>query len=257
MGRDKPQVNHLARYMAEYVFAPEQGKHYGNKILALHQRRRRLLVDTACDYQARTVLAMMRRRLLGVEGIIISHFHEDHISGLQEMPNVAVYGSDRFQATLALQYPQESHSRYAPSVIFEQELDLSFGPHSVRLLAHPGHTACTVLTIINDKYIHIGDELMFSNDGRPLLPLVVDKGGIGRQLDSLHHLKQFADYTLIPVHGPAFGGRKKVLFEIDNRIRYLDAVVNSKGKISYQEAVKDCDCQFLHSEWHKVISSKV
>lgn len=247
MSQNKPQVNRLTKNMSEYVFEPAQGKHFSNKILALRHGRRLFLIDTGYEGEAQEFLTLMRRRRLSVEGIVISHFHADHMSGLQVMPNVAVFGSAQYQITLNMLY--SGQAEYTPSITFEQALSVDFGKHKLKLLPHPGHSHCTVLTIINDRYIHIGDELMFATDGRPLLPLV-EKAGIRRQLDALQRLKRYADYTMIPAHGPVFGGRRKVLREIENRIIYLEAVLNSKGEISFSEAVKGCDCQFLHSEWH-------
>jgi hypothetical protein len=56
-------------------------------------------------------------------------------------------------------------------------------------------------------------------------------------------------FSLIPSHGPVFGG-EKLAAEIESRTIYMNALVQSEKKISYEDATKDCGCTFLHSEWH-------
>jgi glyoxylase-like metal-dependent hydrolase (beta-lactamase superfamily II) len=41
--------------------------------------------------------------------------------------------------------------------------------------------------------------------------------------------------------------------DINNRIAYFNAILNSNRRIPYEEAIKDCDCEFLDSECHEYV----
>lgn len=239
----------LSDGIIQYVFEPLPGKHFWNSITAIINGQEVLLIDTAYEQQALLLYDDLNSNGLDIKKIIISHFQDDHMQGLKALPKVPVYGSLYYQTTLDLWTESKEHHYFIPTELIKEEYSLNFGEHCIKLIPFPGHSPCTIISMIDQSYIHIADELMFSVDGKPLLPST-DPGCIERHIASLERLKNFSSYTLIPSHGPEICGKIKIEGEINNRISYFKAILNSKGRISYDEAIKDCDCEFLHSEWH-------
>lgn len=242
----------LSEEIIRYTFDPLPGKHFGNSIIALIDGHKALLIDTAYGFQALEVLDDIRNNGMDIAGIIISHFHDDHMQGLKVLPNAPIYGSEHYEATLEMWTEREEHKYFVPTVLIKDTTPIKFGKHDISLIPFPGHSKCTVITKIGDRYIHVADEIMFSNEGRPILPSA-DPNRVERHINSLKALKHYNNRIFIPGHGMEFGGSSKINKEIDNRIAYFNAILSSSRKITYEEAVKDCDCEFLHSEWHKYV----
>lgn len=242
----------LAPGIVQYIFNPLPDKHFGNSITALINDNKVLLIDTAYEEQALVVVEDMKNNGLVIEKIIISHFHDDHMQGLKVLPRNSVSGSIHYKTTLDLWTEREEHKYFTPTILIKEQHSLNFGKHHLTLIPFPGHSLCTIIIKINYKYIHIADELMFSIDGKPILPST-DPNCIKRHIDSLNKLKEFSSYILLPSHGLEISGKQKIEKEINNRIAYFNTILSSNSRISYEEAIKDCDCDFLHSEWHKYV----
>lgn len=242
----------LATGIVQYVFEPLPGKYFGNSITALINDNKVLLIDTAYEEQALLVLEDLKSNGLCIEKIIISHFHDDHMQGLKVLPKVSVYGSKNYKTTLDLWTQREEHKFFIPTALIEEQFSMHFGEYNLILIPFPGHSLCTIIIKINEQYIHIADELMFSNDGKPLLPST-DPNCIKRHIESLNKLREYSSYTLLPSHGLEISGMEIIENEINNRIAYFDAILSSNTRISYEEAIKDCDCEFLDSKFHKYV----
>lgn len=234
-----------------YTFNPDAGRHFGYNIIVLIDDNKAILIDTAYEDQALQVYRDLEDNGILIEKIILSHFHDDHIYGLKVLPKVPVYGSVHYQTTLDLWTEKEDHPYFIPTVLVEEPLQLNFGKHQLTLSLFPGHSQCGMLVNINNKYVHIGDELLFSNSGEPLLPSIDFNRFVERHFESLMKLKEYSHYTLIPSHGTVISERKDIERDIANRIAYLNAILNNSRKLTYEEATKECDCSFLHQEWHK------
>ena len=134
--------------------------------------------------------------------------------------------------------------------MIEKPQELTFGKHNLTMIPLSGHSVCGMLVNINDEFLHVADEVMFSPEGIPMLPSA-DGNDFNRHLESLEMLKGYDDFTfIIPAHGPTFSGGK-LEEEIRKRYAYISALVENDGNISYEEAIKDCNCTFVHSEWHE------
>lgn len=240
----------LADGIILYTFEPDYGKYLGCNILALVSEKKVILIDTGYEEQALQVLQDINDDGLTIEKIFISHFHCDHMYGLKVLPKVPIYGSSHYQVTHDEE--EEKETCFNPTVVIHSPINMNFGKHQLTLIPFPGHSMCSTLIAINDKYVFIGDELFSSNDGKPALPWVRNKlVDVRRQLDSLNRLKHYSRYVLIPAHGAIISGEKNIECEVNRRIIYLNAILSSNGEITYENSIKDCGCKFLHSEWHR------
>ena len=124
-----------------------------------------------------------------------------------------------------------------------------YGERTLKLIPFPGHSACTMLVEIDDIFLHIADELMFSPEGEPILPLAT--GGFEMHINSLKKFENCEKTIIIPAHGPIFSGAN-LEAEAAKRLPYLQACLDADGNISYEEATKNCGTAFVYENWHDV-----
>ncbi len=240
----------LTQDIARYSFDPQPNRHFATAVYAIFDGDRALLIDTGYEFQAAELWQEFQKSGVTISAVILSHFHDDHMQGLKSLPKVPVYGSADYQISLDLWTEQDKHAVFRPTICIKEPYALHFGAHHLTLLPFPGHSPCTLLTKIDDTYLHIADELMFSEKGKPLLPST-DPQCIVRHVNSLKRLKDYCGrYTFLPGHGPAFFGRERQLREIGYRLAYMQAILDSNKQLTYEEAAEGCGCEFLHSEWH-------
>lgn len=238
----------------QYMFPPLFNQQFGFNIYVLYDNFQNdvLMIDTGSEEQTKTVLNDLTSSNKKVRDVIISHFHDDHIYGLKELSNPNVYGNKNYELTLNKYTNKNDHRYFIPNKIIDNKSELLFGDFKINFLTSPGHSICNIFTIINDKYIHISDDIMSNNDGKPILPSV-EYNSIIDHIKSLNLLKKYCGYTFLPSHGILLKDSTVILNDIDNRINYLKNVSNNKNKIPYEEAILNCNCNFLHKEWHKDI----
>jgi glyoxylase-like metal-dependent hydrolase (beta-lactamase superfamily II) len=240
----------LSSGIIEYIFEPKHGQHFGNRITALINEDKVVLIDTGYQHQMAEVIKELDTEHLKVEKVIITHFHDDHMEGLKVLPKLCVYGSSTYQNTLDRWTLKEEHHYFTPNVLVEGSHKIQFGRHEVEMIEFPGHSICTMLIRINDEYVHIADELMFSNQGEPILPCIT-KQEVKSQFESINKLKEYMRYTFILGHGDNIKDKGQIADTIENTSLYLNKILSTSDRISFEEATKECTCAFLHKEWHE------
>lgn len=240
----------ISKNLYQYQFPPRSGKHYGFNIFALVHGNNALLIDAGFEDHASMVKTDLLEQSIEPSKVVISHFHDDHIYGLQVLKGLQVLGSEKFQTVLDLYTPVDKHTFFTPTDKLNESTSLEFGEFQISLRLIPGHSACGVYTVIDDQYIHIGDDIMCSNDGDPILPSC-EFERVSEHIDSLKELKNYNSLILLMGHGKPLKGESNINQAIDNRLAYLRAIKASTDKISYDEATENCSCDFLHKEWHE------
>ena len=106
-----------------------------------------------------------------IDKIIISHFHADHLFGIHVLHDIPFYGGIRYKKTLVYEEtPDKEIEKYTPSVVVDKQMMFEYGSHKLELIPFPGHSECTMLIKINERFLHIADEVMLSTDGLLTLP---------------------------------------------------------------------------------------
>ena len=240
----------IAERIIQYRFPPEPGKHYGFNITVLldEDKKRALLIDTAYEKHAAAVHADLTERGIDLAGVIVSHFHPDHVMGLKALPRGTVYGSVRFEETLRHYTDGQERRAFTPTDKVSDETRFTFGQLGLAFRLAPGHSPCSMYTLIGDRFLHVADNIMTSNTAQDILPwaaydLVQD------HIESLKALMEFGSRTLLLSHGVVLSDDRSIGEAIANRVRYFRAVLAGRGNVSYEAAVEGCTCDFLHREW--------
>lgn len=240
----------IAEDLLVYRFPPMEGKHYGFSLYALLDPDSPdvLLIDTAYEEQSQQVLKDLEDRGKRVTQVVLSHYHPDHILGLDALGEVYVYGSPRCQETLGLYSKEDNAQRFAPSVEVDEEEAWTFGKRSLRFMLAPGHSPCSMYTLIDEAYVHVADNVMTSNEGQDILPWASWEL-IDAHIDSLQALRELSSRTFLLSHGIEIRDAVQAEAAIDNRITYFQNVLAGDGRLEFEDVVRGCSCDFLHKEW--------
>jgi len=242
----------LSNDVIQYMFPPRsETSLVGYNIVAVIDGDKALLIDVAFEDYAKQAMDDLSAEGITVYKIIITHFHSDHYSGLQALPNIPFLGSIRFHETFAFYKTSEEEIRkYTPTTTVDTSTTIEFGRHKLELIPAPGHSVDTLLVKINDQFLCVADELVFANSGEQTLPyLCAGKSDAKIQMDALDNLEKYSHLTMIPGHGPAFEGQK-VASSIKNLRAYLKTIIETDGNVTYEDAVKNCEHPLLCSNWH-------
>ena len=141
------------------------------------------------------------------KAILLTHCHFDHIGALDDtrkLFDAKVYISDI--GNKGLSDPDINVSRFLTGTpftvkgadVFLNDNDvLDFGGEKIKVMATPGHTACSVCFILDDK-IFSGDTIFKMNIGRYDLPTSNPR----QLLESLNRIKKLkGDYRIYSGHG--------------------------------------------------------
>lgn len=243
------QRTQVSDNLYHYLFPPEGGNAYGFSLYTLISGSDVLLIDTAYEEQAAQVLADLQAGGLSLRQVLISHFHDDHIAGLKVLPPVTVWGSEQYPASLDETLSAQEWQAFPPVHELSGSSVLEFGEFTLTFQPAPGHSSCSIYSIINGQVVHVGDNLMAANDGTPLLPWVLF-AQVGQMVQSLQRLQALQPQLLLLSHGRPIAGPAAIQSEIDDRLVYLRAVMESGGEISFEEATAGCSRRFLAKEWH-------
>jgi glyoxylase-like metal-dependent hydrolase (beta-lactamase superfamily II) len=240
----------LAERIVQYRFPPGPGKHYGFNITALldEDKKGALLIDTAYEQQAAAVHADLTARGIELEGVIVSHFHPDHVMGLKALPRRTVYGSVRHEETLRYYTDDEERLAFTPTDPVSDDARFTFGQFDLAFRLAPGHSPCSMYTFIGDRFLHVADNIMTSNTGQDILPWAA-YDLIQDHIESLEALGKFGSRAFLLSHGIVLSDDRSIHEAIANRVGYFRAVLGGQGQIPYEEAVEGCTCDFLHREW--------
>lgn len=245
-------VEKMERNFYRFIFGPRKNTKFGYNFYVLVDGQQAIIIDTGFREHAFEIKTYLAQEGIAITKVILTHFHLDHINGLNALDKVDIFGSDSYQEALDIYVDKEKQSLYEPTIKIHDDYEFDFGDFRIKLIRSPGHAECSMLTLINDKYLHVGDELMFSNEGASVIPLV-GKTKIKRQLNSLEKLKQFTSYNILTSHGQTDQDESELIKQIDHRIKYLKAIDESNEKISFEKAMEDNGPLFLHPEWHETI----
>jgi glyoxylase-like metal-dependent hydrolase (beta-lactamase superfamily II) len=240
----------IAPALVIYEFPPREDKHYGFQLTVLlnDESGQAMLIDTGYEEHAAAVRTDLERAGYEIRAVVISHFHPDHILGLQALGPIEILGSPRYEETLAEFGPRSEWKSLTPTQLTKECETIAFGGFQLAFLPAPGHASCSQYTLIDEAFVHVADNVMTSNDGRDILPWA-EFADIPQHIASLEALYALKERTFLLSHGRMMTDEQVRETAIDNRIRYFHNVWKAEGALTYEEATRGCTCDFLHPEW--------
>ncbi|AAU37553.1 MULTISPECIES: hydroxyacylglutathione hydrolase [Basfia] len=166
-----------------------------------------IAIDVA---ECKNLSAYLTQHHLQLEAVLLTHYHDDHTGGVEELkryyPDIPVYG------------PAETADKGATHIVNEGNIQTAH--YRIEVVPSGGHTANHVSYLI-DNHLFCGDTLFSAGCGR------VFTGDYGQMFESITRLKQLPDKTVIcPAHeytlsnlvfAEAFAPNEKVKSAVKNQ----------------------------------------
>ena len=215
------------------------------------RRNKALILDTAFLSCAEHVKKDLEEQGIEPEVVILSHYHPDHAGGTPVFQHCRLYASEFYLVNY------ENCQRWHPDLTFIPPTDvikdgdtLTFGSFNFRFIYAPGHSNCTVLTLINEDVLHIGDLLMLSEDDKLTLPYISMGGSFDEHIRSLEKIKTIAYNLLAFGHGHLSSEKEKNTAMIDDLLYYLNRVQDSMGTLPLAVCLRNDITTYAHTEYH-------
>ena len=208
-----------------------------------------LVIDTAFRRHFNLLLEDLSRNNKTITQAIITHFHRDHIGGVTKLRNTNIYASKNAEITIKKVFKDSDYSKYLPTNFVESEI-IYFGNFKINMVMNIGHSVDGLLVIVNDKYLFVGDDMIYDLNGKELLPFP-SEGDYLAHIESLNRIKEYSENgVIIPSHGPILDNKSYFIQDIENRIKYLEYKYKNTDK-NHKDFYKETGISFLGHKWYK------
>jgi glyoxylase-like metal-dependent hydrolase (beta-lactamase superfamily II) len=244
-------------YEADFAYT----EHYTKQVIYfILEDSSALIIDTGYEKDSEQLEAYLKERNIQIEKVIISHYHDDHFSGLKALKrhnkNIEILGSSKFKQTLEKEYSEDFllDSDIFPTMFCDNH-SFIFGGHQIRFEEAGGHSDSSLHIFIDDKYVHVGDNIIFATDGMAMLPLPY--ASIKEHINTLEKLKENQKVLYLGSHfSSSVNLHKDMRKEIDARIKYMELLMELqstlKAPIGYDK-IKDMLPIEFNPRWHDLM----
>ena len=242
----------LEENLIQYTVPSESEEKLGQNFYVLLNGSEALLIDAGYKPQCEQVLKDLEAKGVKVTAAVPSHYHPDHVEGIFLIDSPDVYGNSFAVATLKVFYTDSEVGVMAPTKLLKSGSVLEFGDHRLRFTTAPGHSDCTMLIDINNRFLHIADLYIRNDAGKDVLPYV-KWNGVKKHIESLRSVLKYKDYTFLISHGLSPLSYPQLAEGINNRILYLQELLDSDNTATADEAVAKCSKPFLFMKWRAFV----
>ncbi len=206
------------------------------------------IIDTSFPKNMKLVLEYLEKENIKLENIFISHYHQDHYSGLEGTPEKTLYGSREFKKTMN-SFNWDIPDFIVPDKYFEDIGSVKWEEYQLDFIPVPGHSLCNTGLIINGKTIFVGDAVMKDIHGEVVIPYICI-GDIQTAKDSIETIKKGNFDRLLLAHGKEIKGASNINNVLDRTITYLNELLCYKEKYSNGKEKFTAHEDFAFSYWH-------
>ena len=173
-----------------------KGEYVGFNIFVVENGNECLVIDTAFRRHFNQLQEDLNSQGKKITTVITTHFHRDHIGGLLKLQDATKYASIDCEKTIRKVFKEQPYSKYLPDIYVENTKTITFGNHTITMIQNPGHSIDGLLVVIDDKYVFIGDDMIYSRDFEELKPFA-SEGDFDEHINSLNRIKKLDDQHLL------------------------------------------------------------
>ncbi len=212
-----------------------------------------LLIDTGYEDNFIEIKEDLDKRNIKITNIVVSHFHPDHTGGLAHLKDVNIYGSEF--AEISLNKHNKVIDHMLPNKVVYDKLEFEFGNHTLKLEKNIGHTKDGILITIDNKFMYVGDDMVYSHKGKALIPFCTDQNVEEHILSSEKIYKNYIGKIIIPTHGIMIENQEFIKKDLENRLTYLK-YIQKNNDCTFDEFLKDTGIKFIGMKSHDYNTNK-
>lgn len=230
-----------------YRFEKALGHFVGLNTIVIEYYNEALLIDTGYEENFLQIKADLDSRNIKIVGVVVSHFHPDHIGGLKHIKDAQIYGS--IFAKHSLEKFNDKYDHLLPNNVVVDKKVIKFGNHVIKLERNIGHSKDGILITIDDDFLYVGDDMVFSHDGRALIPFCADQIVSNHILSIKKIHNQFRGKIIIPTHGKIIKDQDAIDTDLKNRLIYLNYITEHPN-CSFSDVIEDTGIKFIGMKSH-------
>lgn len=225
----------------QYEFVAEDGKpSYTVNITVVIDNKRAVIIDTAYSEHSREVRLDLEAQGIKPEFVVFSHYHPDIIGGWEEFKDCTFIGSMYYKKNEKKIIEDKRQTLpMEQAILVNNTYLMQFGSHNLVFVHTPGHSRCSISTIIDDDIIHVGDLVMKTKYGKTILPCICEDGSFEEHIFSLERLLGIKHNIMAFSHGDYAEGQSSIKMHVEDRLFYLRSVKESKGKFKLEQYLKN------------------
>lgn len=204
-----------------YLFhVPKKSRQkFGQNFYVLLKGEMALVIDTGYPSYFKEVLELLNGWGIDIKHVVPSHFHPDHVGGLELLGPVSIYGNLYAEKMLKKFCNRAMYDLKRPTHRLDDDTVLTFGDFTLRFLHAPGHSDCSMLIFINDDYLHVGDLYIATDQGDFVKPYV-SQANIDQHIKALELVESYRDKKILLAHGKSPVSN----LDVQKRIDYLNVL---------------------------------
>ena len=239
----------ISRNVYQYSFASSD-RSFSDNIFVIHSNGKALLIDTAFEENAALVREDLKKLKLTPEKVIISHFHDDHILGNSVFSDCEFFVHPVYSQQV--EYRDIVKRTFKDCKKITKVCDgkkLKFENIELELYFAPGHHISGLSIVIDKKIVFANDLIIYSNEGKMVIPYLDSGSTIEEHIASLRFIKKLKPEILISGHGPVIG-QNEINETVDKRIYYLDNLVKYGSDAKIEDCLTDKVSNYSHVGFH-------
>lgn len=221
-------------------------------ITVLINKNKALIIDTGYKQHSKKVLEDLRNQGITVEYVIASHYHTDHIGGAPVFVESPFMVSEYYQENIenCKAWAPDMELR-EPDLIIADNQELAFEGFDIKFNHTPGHSVCSITTIINGSILQVGDLVMADLNGKIIIPYICVGGTFDEHIISLEEILSIEPEILLLSHGNPIIGNQEIKEQVQDRIYYLKNVLNSQGTLTLEQSLKEDLSKYTFLKLHE------
>ena len=180
------------------------------------------------------------------EKVITSHLHDDHIMGNHIFKDCEFYVHPAYSQQVEYRdLVKKTFSECKKINFVKNGMTIYLDELPVDLYFAPGHHISGLTIFIDKKIVFANDLIIYSNDGKMVIPYIDSGSTIDEHITSLNFIEELNPEILISGHGPIIN-KHEIINTINKRVFYL----NKLKEIGSEAKIEDCLDQKISSYSH-------
>ena len=225
---------------------------FSNSITVLTEGAKALLFDVSYRRHAEKVKLDLEQKGIREFAVLLSHHHEDHFGGCALFNREDIYGADNFGEDHQDHLTDDYLINFRPGKTFTDWVPVKSALNTIHPIYTPGHNKCHYAFLINNKILYAGDLVYYNKEGKRCIPYIDENSWAAEHLESLVKIKRLAPEIMIVSHGKHIECKDKIANEIDNRIYYLEKIIESVGSLKIEDCLSDNLSQYGGINFHEM-----